>query len=363
MDMRTGATAAMGDGSGNGVAGRPRAASLACAAMLCAAALPDAPARAADGDTLAAVRERGAVTCGVNESLPGFAEANSLGAWSGLFVDFCRAVAAAALGDAEAVDFVPVGTAERFDELAAGRFDLLSRNTTWTLGRNAAYGSFVGVNFYDGQGFMVPKRAAVRSALELDDRPICVSRGTTTEQNAVDYFASTGMRYRPVLFDDELAAVEAYAAGRCDALTSDRSALAAHRTSFEVPDAHLLLPEVVSKEPLGPMVRADDPDWENVVRWTLACTVNAEELGIRSTDVGEPGAARTPAARWLLGLEGDAGAALGLSATWCADVVAGVGNYGESYDRHLGPGTPIGLERGMNALWTDGGLLYAPPVR
>ena len=328
------------------------------------APFPGVPvAVAAEGDTLAAVRERGTLRCGVNAGLPGFAEADSLGAWSGLDVDLCRAVAAAALGDADAVEFVPAGANERFAGLDEGRYDLLARNTSWTLTRSAE-GVFAGVNFYDGQGFMVPKGGGVRSALELDDKPICVSRSPVTETGTVDYFSTTGMRYRPVLFDDEALAVAAYADGRCDAVTTDRSGLAAYRSAFDEPDAHALLPEVISKEPLGPVVRTGDYAWENVVRWALNCTINAEEMGITSGNVGDPGAAATPAARRLLGLgEEDVGASLGLSKDWCRTVVAEVGNYGESYARHLGPDTAIGLTRGINALWTDGGLLYAPPVR
>ena len=321
-----------------------------------------APAPSVAG-TLEDVRERGALRCGVNPGLGGFAQADSLGAWSGLDVDFCRAVATAVLGDPEAVDFVPVGAAERFDGLVAGDYDVLARNTTWTLERNAARGEFVGVNYYDGQGFMVPRRSGIRSALELDGRGICVTRDTTTELNAIDFFAVAGMRYRPVYYPDTGASADGYAAGECDALTTDRSGLAALRADLERPDAHLVLPEVVSKEPLGPMVRGDDTAWENVVRWTLACTINAEEMGITSANVRERRTATTPAARRLVGTEGEAGRALGLSRTWCADAIAAIGNYAEIHDRNVGPDTALALPRGVNALWTDGGLLYAPPIR
>ena len=332
----------------------------------CAAASllgPPAAAVAADGDTLAAVRERGALRCGVNADLPGFAQANSLGAWSGLDIDVCRAVASAVFGDADAVDFVPVSSVDRFDDLLAGDYDVLVRNTTWTLERDTGFGAFAGVNYYDGQGFMVPKRLGLRSALELDDRPICVTRETTTERNAIDYFASTSMRYRPVYFDDQVDAIAGYASGACDVITTDRSALAGLRTGLDEPDAHVVLPEILSKEPLGPLVRGDDGRWEDVVRWSLNCMINAEELGVGSADARDPDAASSPAARRLVGLEGEAGAQLGLGASWCADIVAEVGNYAESYERNVGPDTPLGLERGVNALWTDGGLMYAPPIR
>ena len=342
---------------------RPSPVGLAAAALAATVGLGllgPAPSVAA---TLGDVRERGALRCGVNPDLRGFAQADSLGAWTGLDVDFCRAVAAAVLGDPEAVDFVPVNAAERFDDLVAGDYDVLARNTTWTLDRNATYGEFVGVNYYDGQGFMVPKRSGIRSALELDGRGICVTRDTTTELNAIDFFDVAGMRYRPLYYPDTGATAEGYAAGECEALTTDRSGLAALRADLERPDAHLVLPEVVSKEPLGPMVRGDDTVWENVVRWTLACTINAEEMGITSANVRERGTATTPAARRLVGTEGEAGRALGLDRDWCADVIVAVGNYAETYDRNVGPGTELALPRGVNALWTDGGLLYAPPIR
>ena len=333
---------------------------LPVAAALAALALLPAPAT---GATLDEVRERGAVRCGVNPGLRGFAQADSLGRWTGLDVDLCRAVATAVTGDPANVEFVPVDAGERFDRLVAGDYDLLARNTTWTLDRNATYGEFAGVNYYDGQGFMVERRTGIRSALELDGRGVCVTRGTTTELNAIDFFAVGRMRYRPVHYPDTAAAAAGYEAGECVALTSDRSGLAALRADMARPDAHLVLPEVVSKEPLGPMVPTGDTVWENVVRWTLACTVNAEEMGITSANARERGTATTPAARRLLGLEGRAGRNLGLSPTWCADVVAEVGNYGESYARNVGPGTALDLPRGVNGLWTDGGLLYAPPIR
>jgi general L-amino acid transport system substrate-binding protein len=314
-------------------------------------------------NTLETVTQRGSLRCGVNISLVGFSKANSLGQYSGLDVDLCRAVASATFNDAEAVEYVPVTATTRFDALMSGEFDILSRNTTWTLSRNAQYGDFVGVNFYDGQGFMVSKRAGIRSALELDNAPICVSRGTTTELNAIDFFKVSNMRYRPVYFEDEIALVAAYEKGDCVAMTTDRSGLAAQRTTLTEPDAHIVLPEVISKEPLGPMVAAGDSQWQNIVRWSLSCMINAEEMGVSSSNVAKARSSNLPAVKRLIGVEGDSGAYLGLSDNWCANIIANVGNYAESYNRHVGPDTPIGLERGVNALWTNGGLLYAPPIR
>lgn len=313
--------------------------------------------------TLDDVNVRGALRCGVNAELAGFAKANSLGEYSGFDVDICRAVATAVFNDSEAVDMIPVSSTERFSALQSGNLDILSRNTTWTLERNSQYGDFAGVNFYDGQGFMVPKRSGIRSALELDNQPICVSLGTTSELNAADFFTVSDIRYRPVFFEDQSDAAKGYIAGQCKALTTDRSALAALRTSFEQPDAHVVLPEVISKEPLGPMVSHNDSDWENVVRWSLNCMINAEELGVTSANVNDPRTASTPAIRRLLGIEGDTGARLGIHAQWCSRIILQIGNYGEVYDRHIGPDTPVGLERGINALWTNGGLIYAPPIR
>jgi general L-amino acid transport system substrate-binding protein len=315
-------------------------------------------------DTLSDTRQRGSLRCGVNPDLPGFSSQNSLGEFSGFDIDFCRAVSAAIFGDPDRVEYYPVSAVERLDALRDGRYDILSRNTTWTLSRDADYGDYAGVSFYDGQGFMVRKVSGIRSALELDNQAICVSRGTTTELNAADFFVESEMRYRPLLFDDVSEAVVAYAEGDCAALTSDRSALAAQRASFDEPDAHLVLPEVISKEPLGPIVRHSDPVWENIVRWTLSCLINAEEL--RITQDRAAALANTnssPAIRRMLGIEGDAGSKLQLAPTWCSSVVRTVGNYQEIYDRHIGPETAIALERGVNSLWTNGGLLYAPPVR
>lgn len=309
------------------------------------------------------VKKRGVLRCGVNAGLVGFANANSLGQYSGLDVELCQAVASAIFNDPEAVEYVPVTATTRFDALLAGQFDMLSRNTTWTLSRNASFGDFVGVNFYDGQGFMVSKRSGIRSALELDNAAICVSRGTTTELNAVDFFKVSNMRYRPVYFEDDAVLRTAYDEGKCVAMTTDRSGLAAQRTTLSEPAAHVVLPEVISKEPLGPMVPAGESAWANIVRWSLNCMINAEEMGVTSANVDKAASSSLPAVQRLVGVDGDSGELMGLSSKWCANIISHVGNYGESYDRNVGPDTPIGLERGVNGLWTNGGLLYAPPIR
>jgi len=318
----------------------------------------------AHATTLRDTLERGSVRCGVNPDLTGFSRQNSLGEFSGFDVDLCRAVSAAIFDNPDQVQYIPVSAPDRLVALRAGQYDILSRNTTWTLSRNVDFGAYAGVSFYDGQGFMAKKSSGVRSALELDNQPICVSRGTTTELNASDFFSESELRYRPVYFDDEIDAAVAYERGDCIALTTDRSALAAQRASFDTPAAHVVLPEVISKEPLGPVVRHNDIGWENVVRWTLNCLINAEELRItqsRVSSLAQEGS--PPAIRRMLGVEGDAGEKLGLPPTWCASVVTHLGNYQEIYDRHIGVDTLIGLDRGVNEIWTNGGLLYAPPIR
>ena len=328
-----------------------------------ALALTGLLAVSAQAATLENVKARGALRCGVNPELAGFASANSLGEYSGFDVDVCRAVATAVFNDPEAVEMVPVSAGQRFSALTSKTIDILSRNTTWTLQRNADFGTFIGVNFYDGQGFMVNKRSGIRSALELDNQTICVSRNTTSELNAGDFFTVSDIRYKPVYFDDETNSAQGYRDGKCTAMTTDRSGLAAARTTLAQPDAHLVLPEVISKEPLGPVVPHNDAAWENIVRWSLNCMINAEELGVTSENANKKSTGTTPAIRRLIGTEGDIGANLGLHPSWCSRIVMQVGNYGEVYDRHIGPNTPIGLSRGINELWTNGGLIYAPPIR
>ena len=331
--------------------------------LLCAIALFTLPPSISHADTLSDTRSRGTIRCGVNQDLPGFSSQNSLGEYSGFDVEFCRAVSTAVFRSPDRVEYIPLSASERLIALGDGRIDLLSRNTTWTLSRNVDY-AYVGVTFYDGQGFMVPKTTGIRTALELDDQPICVSRGTTTELNAADFFAESEMRYKPIYFDDETDAAQAYIDGDCSALTTDRSALAAQRASFEEPGAHTVLPDVISKEPLGPVVRNNDPRWENIARWTLACMINAEELGVTQASVLSVTVGNAPpSVRRLLGLEGDAGERLDLEPTWCANVITQLGNYSEAYERYIGSDTPVGLDRGVNALWTNGGLIYSPPIR
>ena len=322
-------------------------------------------AGAASAQTLAEVQERGVLNCGVTTGLTGFAAPNAEGEWEGFDVAVCRAVAAAVLGDASAVEFVPTTGQTRFTALASGEIDLLARNTTWTFSRDVDLAfEFVRINYYDGQGFMVPRELGVSSALELDGATVCIQTGTTTELNLADFFASNNMSYEPVPIETNAEAQQQYLAGACDVYTTDASGLAATRATFEDPSAHVVLPEIVSKEPLGPLVRHGDNEWGDIARWTLNALIAAEELGVTSANVGEIGAStENPEIRRLLGTEGDLGAMLGLDADWAARAIAAVGNYGEIFEGNIGESTPIGLARGLNAQWTDGGLLYAPPFR
>ena len=321
---------------------------------------------AAFADTLSDTQARGTLKCGVNLGVPGFAEQAADGSWSGLDVDVCKAVAAAIFGDTSKVEYTPVNSSERFEKLNAGDYDLLARNTTWTFSRDVDLGlSFQGVNYYDGQGFMVPASLGVSSATELDGAKVCVQVGTTTELNLADFFADNGISYEPVNVSTASETNDAYLAGQCDVYTTDASGLAANRTTFPDPSAHVILPEIISKEPLGPVTRQGDETWGDVVRWTLNAMIIAEELGIDSSNVAAVAAdPDAPAgAKRLLGLEGGYGAMLGLSDDAFFNVIALVGNYGESFDTNVGPNTPVALERGLNALWTEGGILYAPPFR
>ncbi len=329
----------------------------------CGSALFSGLAYSQSGSTLLEVKKRGKVRCGVSDGLPGFGQPNSLGDYTGLDADFCRAVSSAIFDDPNAVDFVPLTTTVRFDAIKDRRIDVLARNTTWTLSRNTAHGEYVGVNYYDGQGFMVTKRSGIQSALELDNQGVCVKRETTTALNAADYFAVSKMRYRPVYYDSNDDIVSAYEEGRCAAMTNDISALAALREELARPDSHAILPEVISKEPLGPMVPSGDREWTNLVRWTLNCMINAEEMGIDSSNVASFTRNPSPAAARLLGTIDDFGENMGVDNKWCANVIAHIGNYAESFERNIGENTPLGLARGVNKLWTDGGLLYAPPIR
>ncbi len=314
-------------------------------------------------ETLDAVKEKGFVQCGVSQGLPGFSNPDDQGDWTGLDVDFCRAMAAAVFNDADAVKFTPLSAKVRFTALTSGEIDVLSRNTTWTMSRDSDFGEFVGVNYYDGQGFMVPTSLGVSSALELDGAAVCTNTGTTTELNVADYFRANNLEYTVVAFEKADEVVAAYDAGRCDVYTTDRSGLAAQRTKLAAPDDHVVLPEIISKEPLGPLVRHGDSQWGDIARWTLNCMINAEEAGITSANAAEMANSDNPGIQRILGSDGDLGAKIGLDNAFCANVVTLVGNYGESYDRNVGPDTALKLERGVNALWSDGGLMYAAPQR
>ncbi|WP_163848920.1 amino acid ABC transporter substrate-binding protein [Pseudooceanicola aestuarii] len=323
-------------------------------------------AGAAAAATLDDVKARGKLNCGVTTGLVGFAAPDANGEWKGFDVGVCRAVAAAVLGDPTAVEFVPTTGKTRFTALASGEIDMLARNTTWTFSRDVDLKfTFVGVNYYDGQGFMVPKELGVSSAKEMDGATVCIQTGTTTELNLADFFRKNNMNYEPVPIETNAEAQQQYLAGACDVYTTDASGLAATRATFEDPTAHVVLPEIVSKEPLGPLVRHGDDEWGDVVRWSLNALVAAEELGITSTNVGDmaSSAGDNPEINRLLGTEGNLGEMLGLEADWAVKAIQAGGNYGELFEQNIGESTPIGLARGLNAQWTDGGLMYAPPFR
>jgi general L-amino acid transport system substrate-binding protein len=311
------------------------------------------------------VRKRGHLKCGINTGLVGFAAPNDKGEWAGFDIEVCRAVAAAVFGDANAVKFTPLTGKTRFPALASGEIDMLSRNTTWTFSRDVNLKfEFVGVNYYDGQGFLVRKSLGVKSAKELNGASVCVQTGTTTELNLADFFRANGMKYEPITIETNAEARAGYEAGRCDAYTSDASGLAATRAVLNDPKAHVILPEIISKEPLGPLVRHGDHQWGDVVRWSLNVLVIAEEKGITSANVDAMMAnSKDPEVRRMLGSEGEYGTMLGLSKDWALKVIKAVGNYGEIFDRHIGPKTNIALERGLNQLWSKGGILYVPPFR
>ena len=310
------------------------------------------------------VKAKGHLQCGVNTGLTGFSAPNDKGKWEGFDVDFCRAMAAGIFGNADKVKYTPLTSKERFTALQSGEIDVLARNTTWTFTRDVNLGlEFIGSNYYDGQGFMVRKDLGVKSTKELDGASVCIQTGTTTELNLADYFRSNSMKFKSVVFEkaDEIRA--AYDAGRCDVYTTDRSGLAAQRSLLKDPEAHVVLPEVVSKEPLGPVVRHGQSEWGDVARWTLYALVVAEELGVTSANVDDMKSSKNPEVLRLLGVEGKMGEQLGVRPDWAYQIIKTVGNYSEIYERHVGVNTPLKLERGINALWTQGGLLYAPPFR
>lgn len=320
---------------------------------------------AAEGDTLKEVKARGVLNCGVNTGLIGFAAPDANGNWSGFDVAFCKAVAAAVLGDATKVKYVPTTGQTRFTALSSGEVDLLSRNSTWTFQRDTDLKlDFVGVNYYDGQGFMVGKDLGVSSAKELDGATICIQTGTTTELNLADYFKANNMTYQPVNIDSNAEGEQQYMAGACDAYTTDASGLAATRASFADPENHIILPEIISKEPLGPAVRHGDNNWGDITRWTLYALIAAEEYGVTSANIEELSKSSTnPEVQRLLGSIDDLGAMMGLDAAWAKNAIKAGGNYGEIFAATIGEQTPIGLARGLNAQWTQGGLMYAMPFR
>ncbi|HXV47347.1 MAG TPA: amino acid ABC transporter substrate-binding protein [Candidatus Binatia bacterium] len=314
------------------------------------------------GPTADAAVKKGFIQCGVNTALAGFSQPASDGEWRGIDVDLCRAVAAALLGDAKKVRFTPLTAQQRFTALQSGEVDLLSRNTTWTLSRDTSLGlNFVGINYYDGQGFMVTKKRNVKSAKQLNGAAVCVQPGTTTELNLADYFRANKMKFKPVVIEKLEEALGAYFAGRCDVFTTDVSGLVAVRASRAANAAdHVILPEIISKEPFGPAVRHGDDHWFDVVKWTLYAMIDGEELGLTSKNIDQQMTSPSPVIQRFVGAKGEFGNMLGLDNRWAFNIIKQVGNYGESFERNL---KPLGLDRGINNLWNRGGLMYAPPIR
>lgn len=314
--------------------------------------------------TLGDVKAKGILTCGTNPATAGFSVPDNDGKWTGFVVDYCRAVAAGVLGDATKVKFIPLNAKDRFTALQSGEIDILAHNATWTSSRDTSLGIiFAGIYFYDGQGFMVRKSENIKSAKDLDGASICVSQGTTAELNLADYFRSNGMTFSAVGFADEEAVIKAYEEGRCDVFSADTSSLTAARIRMAKPDDNIVLPEVISKEPLGPVVRQGDDQWLNVAKWTLNVMLAAEEFGVTSKNVDEMKSSDNPNIRRLLGVEGSFGKDVGLGETWSQDIIKQVGNYAEIFERSIGTDSPLKIKRGVNALWNAGGLQYAPPIR
>ncbi len=332
----------------------------ACALVALGAATAEA------GPTLDAVKSKGFVQCGVNVSgLPGFASVNNQNEWSGLDIDLCKAVAIAMFNDPNKIKYTPLNAKERFTALQSGQIDILSRNTTDTLSRDSSLGlDFPAINYYDGQGFMAKKSLGVKSALELDGASVCVQAGTTTELNLADFFRANNMNYQGVVFENNDEVLAAYDAGRCDVLTTDASGLYSTRTKLQNPDDHMVLPEIISKEPLGPAVRHGDNEWADVVRWSFYAMVQAEEFGINQENIDQiAGETTNPDIQRFLGKLDELGSGLGLPNDFAYQIVKQLGNYGDSFERNVGMGSPLKIERGLNALWTDGGLQYAMPFR
>ena len=314
--------------------------------------------------TLDKVKQRGTLECGVSEGLRGFSEKDAQGRWAGFDVDFCRAVAAAVLGDAGKVNFTPLSAGERFEALKQGKVDLLSRNSTWTLGREAGLGlAFAGITYHDGQGFLVARSLGVDGALSLDKAKVCVEAGTTTQLNLGDFFRANSMSFEEKAFPSAAEALSAFQSGQCNVLTRDQSALYAERLKLPKPGDAVILPDVISKEPLGPVTRSDDFPWFNIVKWVNFALVNAEELGVSAANADEAVASTKPDVRRLTGAEGGFGKSLGLDEAWAIRAVKATGNYSEIYERNLGVNSPLGIPRGLNQLWNMGGVLYAPPMR
>ncbi len=320
--------------------------------------------QAASAQTLKTIKDRGLLSCGVTQGLAGFSLPDDKGNWTGLDVDICRAIAAAVFNDPSKVKFVPLSAKDRFTALQSGEVDLLSRTTTWTLSRDTSLGAnFTGVTYYDGQGFMVKKSLKVNSALELNSASVCVATGTTTELNLADYFKGNNMKYEVIAFATADEAIKAYESGRCDVFTTDQSGLYGERLKLANPADHVVLPEIISKEPLGPMVRHGDDQWFDIVKWALFAMITAEELGITQKNVDEKAKSDNPELKRIFGTDGNLGEQLGLTKDWVTRIVKAVGNYGESFDRNVGAGSKLGIARGVNQLWNKGGIQYAPPIR
>ena len=338
--------------------------SLAALAAACALTGALALAGSATAQTLDRIRQRGAVVCGTSQGLTGFSQPDSRGAWSGLDVDWCRALAAAIFDDPTKIRLVPLSSKDRFTAAQSGEIDVLARTATWTLAREASLGlAFTAVNYYDGQGFLVRKSAGLKSARELTGASICAIQGTTSELNLADYFRANALKYEVVAFQDQADAEAAFRGGRCDAYSTDVSGLSSARLKSDKPDDYAILPEIISKEPDGAYVRKGDGQWFDIVRWTLFAMVDAEELGVVQANVDAQRASANPEVRRLLGVDGNFGETLGLSKDWAVRILRHVGNYGESFERNLGSGSPLRMERGLNRLWSKGGIQFAPPIR
>ena len=321
-------------------------------------------AQAGSAETLKMVKDRGILACGVSQGLPGFSAPDDKGNWTGLDVDVCRALAAVIFNDPSKVKFAPLSAKDRFTALQSGEIDVLSRNTTWTLSRDTTLGAnFTGVTYYDGQGFLVKKALKVNSALELNGASVCVQTGTTTELNLADYFKSNNMKYEVIAFGNADETIKAYESGRCDVFTSDVSQLYAERLKLSNPADHVVLPEVISKEPLGPMVRHGDDQWFDLVKWTLFAMMDAEELGITQKNVDEMMKSDKPELKRVVGTDGNFGESLGVTNDWVIRIIKAVGNYGEAFDRNVGSGSKLQIARGLNQLWNKGGIQFAPPIR